>query len=257
MLRGLLGAVCVLTLSFVSSGALANTYFLQKDLGIQGTQHLCQYSNNRVYAVSVGQICAPQIEDQPNMATQSSTGLQQGIQSLLDSTKPPSELEEAQTRGQQLQNAKSEVELARMSHDAAMNAKMDQDKQNRRNVAMLSQILNRDVSTSLNLTGSGDVLCAVDEIDKLGLVQGETRKLKLHFGEDGSISLPTGMLPPIKAGGQNGTWPLFETHVTDMEITTMYKLNVFNRPKVHIDRLTGHVTINGLKHFVGQCAATS
>lgn len=41
-------------------------YFLTRDLGIQGTSHLCAYSNDEVYAFSATQLCPLSISDGGN-----------------------------------------------------------------------------------------------------------------------------------------------------------------------------------------------
>lgn len=39
------------------------TYFFERDLGIEGFQRLCRYSNGEVYAFNTTDICPLQIED--------------------------------------------------------------------------------------------------------------------------------------------------------------------------------------------------
>jgi hypothetical protein len=43
--------VSALMLLFMSGDALALTYYLQQDLGVNGTMHYCKYNNGKVYTV--------------------------------------------------------------------------------------------------------------------------------------------------------------------------------------------------------------
>lgn len=63
------------------------------------------------------------------------------------------------------------------------------------------------------------------------------------------------MLPPIH-GGSDGWFKLKDVKVTDRAITASAAVNFMNNPKVHIDRMTGTISINGKAgSYSGQCQA--
>ncbi len=62
------------------------------------------------------------------------------------------------------------------------------------------------------------------------------------------------MLPPIR-GGENGWFKLKNVEVTERLITASAAVNALNNPKVHIDRMSGTISINGRAGtFSGRCA---
>jgi hypothetical protein len=75
------------------------------------------------------------------------------------------------------------------------------------------------------------------------------------FSGDDRIRLPRTMLPPIH-GGSDGWFKLKDVKVTDRAITASAAVNFMNNPKVHIDRMTGTISINGKAgSYSGQCQA--
>jgi len=67
----------------VAAPADAMTYFLQKDLGVQDNQHLCSYSNGKIYAFNATDLCELSIEDDGpvslgNQRPQTQTGFSAG-----------------------------------------------------------------------------------------------------------------------------------------------------------------------------------
>ena len=75
------------------------------------------------------------------------------------------------------------------------------------------------------------------------------------FSGDDRIRMPRTMLPPIR-GGSDGWFKLKNVKVTDRAITASAAVNFINSPKVHIDRLTGTIAINGKAgSYSGQCEA--
>jgi hypothetical protein len=75
------------------------------------------------------------------------------------------------------------------------------------------------------------------------------------FSGDDRIRLPRTILPPIH-GGKDGWFELTNVKVTDRAITASAGINFMNHPKVHIDRLTGTISINGKAgSYTGQCQA--
>ena len=72
---------------------------------------------------------------------------------------------------------------------------------------------------------------------------------------DGRIRVPRSMLPGWRSGGDDGWWELRDLEITDDEITARFRINLFNNPRVRIDRLTGQLAISGRADFSGQCDA--
>jgi len=75
------------------------------------------------------------------------------------------------------------------------------------------------------------------------------------FSGDDRIRLPRTMLPPIH-GGSEGWFKLTNVKVTDRAITASAGVNFMNNPKIHIDRMTGTISINGKAgSYSGRCEA--
>jgi hypothetical protein len=65
-------------LFFVSAPpSLAMTYFLEDDLGVQGLQHVCRYSNDQNYSFNATQLCPLSVEDSASGLGEG-TGFKQG-----------------------------------------------------------------------------------------------------------------------------------------------------------------------------------
>lgn len=73
------------------------------------------------------------------------------------------------------------------------------------------------------------------------------------YGDHGRIHLGGDLVPPIHSGGSNGWWDLDNLSVTPTLITASYRLNGMNKPKLTIDRRTGHIEIRAMTTFSGQC----
>ena len=72
-------------------------------------------------------------------------------------------------------------------------------------------------------------------------------------GDAGRIRLPRTMLPPIH-GGEDGWIKLSKIAMADDSITASAAVNALNHPKIHVDRHSGVISIDGKAgHFVGQC----
>lgn len=72
-------------------------------------------------------------------------------------------------------------------------------------------------------------------------------------GEAGRIRLPRVVLPPIR-GGENGWFELRDLSLGERVIEAKAAINFLNRPRVHIDRTTGVISITGKNGtFVGRC----
>lgn len=75
------------------------------------------------------------------------------------------------------------------------------------------------------------------------------------FSGDDRIRLPRTMLPAIR-GGADGWFKLKDVKVTDRAISASAAVNFINNPKIHIDRVTGVISINGRAgSYTGQCMA--
>lgn len=77
-------------------------------------------------------------------------------------------------------------------------------------------------------------------------------QIDIH-GDDGHIWLPRKLIPPIHSGGRDGWWELDDLDVGYTEIEARYRLNGLNKPKIRIDRRTGHIRIDGIEDFRGTC----
>ncbi|AIT78674.1 MULTISPECIES: hypothetical protein [Novosphingobium] len=77
-------------------------------------------------------------------------------------------------------------------------------------------------------------------------------QIDIH-GDEGHIWLPKKLIPPIHSGGQDGWWELHDLQVGYSEIHAKYRLNGLNKPKVKINRQTGHISVDGIEDFRGTC----
>ena len=84
--------------------------------------------------------------------------------------------------------------------------------------------------------------------------QGFNSDIQLElYGDHGRIHLGPKLVPPIHSGGDNGWWDLDNLVVTPDRITASYRLNGLNKPKLTVDRRSGHITIAAQTNFSGQC----
>ena len=73
--------------------------------------------------------------------------------------------------------------------------------------------------------------------------------------DTGRIRLPAAMLPAGTEG--DGWFALSKLEMTDRSITGFAAVNAMSRPKVHIDRGTGAIRVNGRSaSYTGTCDAT-
>lgn len=76
--------------------------------------------------------------------------------------------------------------------------------------------------------------------------------LRLFDGDD-RIRMPRTMLPPIR-GGKDGWFKLKDVVADARSIRASASVNFMNNPKVHIDRVTGNISISGKAgDYSGQC----
>lgn len=71
----------------------------------------------------------------------------------------------------------------------------------------------------------------------------------------GRIRLPDKLIPPIHSRGDHGWWELDKVATSRDTITAEYRLNGLNKPKISIDRRSGHISIRGASDyaFSGTC----
>lgn len=72
-------------------------------------------------------------------------------------------------------------------------------------------------------------------------------------GGRGRIRPAKSMLPPIHSSSDAGWYDLANLSVSRDIIRGEFKLNGMNRPKLMIDRRTGHISLDGLTKFSGSC----
>lgn len=73
------------------------------------------------------------------------------------------------------------------------------------------------------------------------------------FAGDDRIRMPRTMLPPIR-GGKDGWFKLRNVVADERSIRAKVAVNALNIPNMHIDRLTGTVSLSGKAgDFTGQC----
>jgi hypothetical protein len=72
-------------------------------------------------------------------------------------------------------------------------------------------------------------------------------------GTSGRIRLPRVVLPILR-GGENGWFELRDLELSDRSIEAKAAINFINRPKVHIDRMSGTISISGKSGtYAGKC----
>jgi hypothetical protein len=78
--------------------------------------------------------------------------------------------------------------------------------------------------------------------------------IRLFAGDD-RIRMPRTMLPPVH-GGDGGWFKLKNVEADERSINASAAVNFMNNPKVHIDRVTGTISISGKAgDFTGRCQA--
>lgn len=72
-------------------------------------------------------------------------------------------------------------------------------------------------------------------------------------GDGGRIRLPQVVLPIVR-GGKDGWFELRDLKVSERTIEAKAGVNFMNKPRVHIDRVTGTISINGKAGtYTGRC----
>ena len=72
-------------------------------------------------------------------------------------------------------------------------------------------------------------------------------------GNEGRLRMPRTMLPVIR-GGEDGWFKLKDIEYKPNEITASIAVNIFNNPKLRLDRYTGAISISGKAgDYAGRC----
>lgn len=99
-------------------------------------------------------------------------------------------------------------------------------------------------------SGSGNATTNVYGMRQQGF--GDQVDIRLFAGDD-RIRIPRTMLPPIR-GGKDGWFKLKDIRADDRSIRAKAAVNFMNNPNVHIDRVTGTISISGKAgDYTGQC----
>lgn len=107
------------------------------------------------------------------------------------------------------------------------------------------------VGTS-SVSGYGNSTTTVTGMRQQGF--GDQVDIRL-FGGDDRIRMPRTMLPAIR-GGKDGWFKLKDVIADARAIKAKAGVNFMNAPNVHIDRVTGTITISGKAgDYSGQCQA--
>lgn len=72
-------------------------------------------------------------------------------------------------------------------------------------------------------------------------------------GDEGRIRPARNMIPPIHGESDGGWYDIRNLTIARDTIRGEFKLNGANRPKITIDRRSGHITLDGLTKFRGTC----
>jgi hypothetical protein len=73
-------------------------------------------------------------------------------------------------------------------------------------------------------------------------------------GDRGRIRVPDRLKPSRRSGGGDGWWKLTGLDIGEDEIRGRIPLNPIDRPRLRIDRLSGHISIRGRGgNFDGTC----
>lgn len=72
-------------------------------------------------------------------------------------------------------------------------------------------------------------------------------------GDRGRIRPAKDMLPLVHSGSEGGWYDISGLTVSRDMIRGDFKINAMNRPKLSIDRRAGHITVDGLTKFNGNC----
>jgi hypothetical protein len=128
-------------------------------------------------------------------------------------------------------------------------------------------------SLTLSCDGQGSLAATqsttVNQIDlkhkdqnQLGIVQTQTRR---PFSGNGTVEISSGtgrmripdpMIPALMSGDTGGWYPIEDLFTNDREITGIVRINMLNKPKMRIDRMTGKLSMSGgLSDFAADCRA--
>ncbi|MGW8135391.1 hypothetical protein ACWGNZ_07105 [Sphingomonas zeae] len=99
-----------------------------------------------------------------------------------------------------------------------------------------------NAGNSATVTGNGSRTVAFEDQVRIDIA-----------GDGGRIRVPQAMLPPIR-GGKDGWFELRDVSATADEIRAIATINLLNKVKLRIDRLTGTATFTVKQgQFAGRC----
>jgi hypothetical protein len=76
--------------------------------------------------------------------------------------------------------------------------------------------------------------------------------------EAARMRIPDPMIPLLSGGGNEGWYPIDSLLVADREITGVVHINALNQPKLHIDRMTGKLSLQGgMSDFSAECRSAA
>ena len=83
-----------------------------------------------------------------------------------------------------------------------------------------------------------------------------SERVRVEITDDrGRINMPSGARSVWSSAGADGWWPLYDIQVSEQEIRARFKRDVFTKPTVRIDRISGDIDVKGTgADFTGTCA---
>ena len=98
--------------------------------------------------------------------------------------------------------------------------------------------------------GAGD---AVTIVGQRGVGFEDQVNVEIDDAEVAKIRMPRAMLPPLH-GGKDGWFQIDELKTTDTEISGKVQVSLVSKPKLRLDRITGHINVTGkIGTFAGEC----
>ena len=114
---------------------------------------------------------------------------------------------------------------------------------------------NKPHSTSVRMSDSSGNFAWGEAVGRRSVPFEDQVNVEIREAGGSRIRMPRTMLPPIR-GGEGGWFKLKNLKVSDAEITGSAAVNLINKPKVRIDRITGTISLSGRAgHYSGECQA--
>lgn len=105
--------------------------------------------------------------------------------------------------------------------------------------------------------GNGKPAVALDPAAPGGVTADYADRVKLHLDEAaGTATLPLIMVPAplLPYGHKKSIWPLAAMQKSEDAIEADITFDLLHRTHLHIDRVTGNLTVSGYDSFTGVCA---